>query len=569
MSEENIVSSRGILTLDHLYKMTSFIYGDRNSTRSKEATFAHFVEVCGMLTLIDRKKKRENLDFADALCKALAWYFPLLSKMRVKSVEELVFRKFPRVCPYCRRAPHDEAACKLVKGTDSTVSHSEVMQFYDQNWIDRPNGLNEWQIMFNDIYPRSVNENGRSSIGLLEELGELSEAVRVFDSHPHYFLGEAADAFSYIMGLANEHRIREAQEGRAFDFQREYISRYPGLCTQCGSQVCVCPAIPPATVGRMAKELTIGEGEVPFIADMEVFSSEGKAAGMAALESMGGYSGLADRLPFDRGDTNHALIQLCLKIAAGVEAANGELAASLRAQALKLGDLNREPGTVREPLQIQALLDELRFQWREIDGAAQQEIRQTGGIVGELADILGQVRVLFVFSNPLDGAGELNLQSERRSVSHAIKRGVYREKFAIDELPAATRDDLRRALLEKEYDVLHFSGHADAHNIVLVDENHNAVEVPLTAVADLVASHPTIKCVVLNACEAGNGAAGGLAAVTIAMEESVPDATAIEFSRGFYDALASGRSFDLAFKEGLTAVKMSGAETDFIKLIRK
>jgi len=447
------------------------------------------------------------------------------------------------------------------------VNHEEVTRYYEQNWLDRPVTLTEWQSMFNDIYPRSVNENGRSSIGLLEELGELSEAIRVFDSHPHYFLGEAADTFSYIMGLANEHRIREAQEGRSFDFHREYISRYPGLCTQCGSRVCVCPAIPPATVGRMAKELAISDSERPFLSDFDAFAKEGRSAGVAALESMGGYSGLAERLPFDRGDTNHALVQLCLKIAAGVEAANVGLAASLRAEALKIGDLNREPGTIREPLPIKDLLDELRLQWREIDDVAQQEIRDSGGIIGELAEILENVRILFVFSNPLDGTGELDLQSERRSVSHALRRGRYREKFAVEELPAATRDDLRRALLDNEFDVVHFSGHADSRNLVFVDEGKNAVEVPLDGIADLLSSYPSVRCVVLNACETASGMVKGLAPITIAMDDSILDVSAIEFSRGFYDALAAGRSFEFAFKEGVTAVKMSGGETDLIKLI--
>ena len=237
----------------------------------------------------------------------------------------------------------------------------------------------------------------------------------------------------------------------------------------------------------MAKELLISENEQPFVLDFEAFAAEGRSAG-----SMGGYSGLAERLPFDRGDTNHALVQLCLKIAAGVEVANGELAASLRAEALKLGDLSREPGTRREPLPIQNLLDELRLQWRQIDDAAQQEIRDTGGIVGELADILESVRVLLVFSNPLDGAGELDLQSERRSVAQALRRGRHRDKFIVDELPAATRDDFRRALLDKEYDVIHFSGHADSQNIILVDEGNNAVEVPINSVADLLSSYPAI-----------------------------------------------------------------------------
>ncbi len=64
--------------LDDLYKMVSWIYNDQNITRSPAATFGHFVEVCGMLTMHDRRKRREGgLTVTDALCKALGWYFPL------------------------------------------------------------------------------------------------------------------------------------------------------------------------------------------------------------------------------------------------------------------------------------------------------------------------------------------------------------------------------------------------------------------------------------------------------------------------------------------------------------
>src|SRR5215218_8506992 len=177
--------------LDDLYKMVAYTYSDKNMSRSVEATFAHFVEVCGMLTIHDRRKKREGLDATDVICKALGWYVPLLAKLGVKSVEELVFRKFPNVCPYCRLAPHEDAPCKLVQGTDRTVNHPEVERLYRENWPKRPATLNEWQQMFQRIYPRSLDERGRSSIGLLEELGELAEAVRVSHVHPQYFLGEA------------------------------------------------------------------------------------------------------------------------------------------------------------------------------------------------------------------------------------------------------------------------------------------------------------------------------------------------------------------------------------------
>jgi hypothetical protein len=81
--------------LDELYKMVAYIYADKNLIRTSTATFAHFVEVCGMLTIHYRKKKREAITVTDALCKALGWYFPLLAKFGIRSVEELVFRKFP------------------------------------------------------------------------------------------------------------------------------------------------------------------------------------------------------------------------------------------------------------------------------------------------------------------------------------------------------------------------------------------------------------------------------------------------------------------------------------------
>ena len=285
------------LRLDELYHMTAYIYGDRNSVRSKEATFAHFVEVCGMLTVHDRKKKRESFDMTDALCKALGWYFPLLAKLRVRSVEQLVFRKFPNVCPYCRRQPHQDLICKQVKGTEKTLNHQDVVSAFKANWSSRPKTLGEWQKMFSLIYPRTISDAGRSSLGLMEELGEFAEAIRVSDVHPQYFFGEAADIFSYIMGLANEHEMREAQEERSFSFDEEFLRRYPGLCTQCGSRVCVCPAIPQATIGRMAKELGFTGEDSPFVTDLAGFVQEGRLSSEKALESVGGYPGLAARTP--------------------------------------------------------------------------------------------------------------------------------------------------------------------------------------------------------------------------------------------------------------------------------
>jgi NTP pyrophosphatase (non-canonical NTP hydrolase) len=560
------------LSLDDLYRMTAHIYSDRNSVRSKEATFAHFVEVCGMLTIPDRKKKRENVDVADALCKALGWYFPLLAKLGIQSVEALVFRKFPSVCPYCRKAPHEDMICKQVRGTTPTGNHSEVVAHFKRSWPTRPRALDDWQKMFNNIYPRQVGDVGRSSLGLLEELGELAEAIRVFDAHPQYFLGEAADTFSYIMGLANEHEIRETQEERNFSFEREFLSRYPGLCTQCGSRICVCPAIPAATIGRMAKELKIGAEEQLFVANFAEFSSMGERAAHRALEEMGGYPGLVAKLPFDRGDTNQALVTVCLKIASAVESTTPALAGSLRAEAVKLSDSEKAAGTRAEPLNVGVLLTQLRELWKDLDETHRATIKSSPGMTGDLGEILDaetatRVRVLFVTCDPEGAADHLHLQAEQRAIKEALAFSPHGSKIHIENLPAATTDDLRRALLSEDYDIVHFSGHADQDVLVFETADNQPSEIPTTAVAELIGRYPSVKCVVLNACEAVKSLKVPISSRTIGMEANIPDKAAIEFSRGFYDALGAGKSIDVAYAEGVSAMKLASYDAAYVRML--
>jgi hypothetical protein len=130
-------------SLDELYKMVAHIYSEQNAHRPARETLAHFVEVCGMLALNDRQKKKEEVSDESALCKALGWFFPLMAKFRVASVEELVFRKFPYACPYCRQRPHDDGRCKTVRGTTRTVDHAAVRALYQQNANKRPVALKE------------------------------------------------------------------------------------------------------------------------------------------------------------------------------------------------------------------------------------------------------------------------------------------------------------------------------------------------------------------------------------------------------------------------------------------
>lgn len=325
-------------SLDDLYYLVSHIYSQQNFDRHPSTTFAHFVEICGMLTSHDRKKIKDGFSLVDTLCKALGWFFPLMSKFHVTSIEDLIFRKYPYVCPYCRKCPHDESICKNLHGVnDKTVNQTELISLYEANLSKKPKSLDAWQKMFQEIYPRTLyDQSGRSILGLLEEIGEFAEAMRVFDRHPKYFAGEAADIFSYLMGIANEYTVRESIENpnNVFHLNNEFILRYPGLCKHCGYQICLCPTIPEATVGRMSKEPPIKDFSKMFSLVPKTLEERAKETSEKILNSLGGVEGILSKFPFDRGETNSALVQLCLRLAEITSEINPSASNTFRSVAL-------------------------------------------------------------------------------------------------------------------------------------------------------------------------------------------------------------------------------------------
>jgi len=358
------------IRLDDLYRMVAHIYSEKNAERPVSVTLSHLVEVCGMLTMHSKKKNREDVSLEDALCKALGWYFPLLAKVGVRSAEDLIFRKFPQVCPYCRLRPHVEKNCKQAGGTLATVNHPALRGMYLENKHSMPVSLNQWQEMFNGIYPRDLRNTSWSVVSLFEEIGELSEAVRVFETHPKYFAGEAADVFSYIMGIANEHalivqeQITSGVQRKPFDFEHEFLRRYPGLCPQCGYQVCVCPVIPEATIGRMAKELDVIQDDPLFSLLPQELTARAIQVCTNILRGSGDGAEILNRLPFDRGDVNRAMIVLCAKVADEIRAKHPAMAKELVEIAVRLGSNPMRPGTRTDLTGIDNAIVLLKKAWR-------------------------------------------------------------------------------------------------------------------------------------------------------------------------------------------------------------
>ena len=70
------------------------------------------------------------------------------------------------------------------------------------------------------------------------------------------------------------------------------------------------------------------------------------------------------------------------------------------------------------------------------------------------------VRILAMFANPR-GTSALRLGEEQRVIEQCIGRSVRRNQIRLECHHATTVDDLARALLEKPYDIIHLSGHAE------------------------------------------------------------------------------------------------------------
>lgn len=168
-------------------------------------------------------------------------------------------------------------------------------------------------------------------------------------------------------------------------------------------------------------------------------------------------------------------------------------------------------------------------------------------------------RILLLAANP-SNTDDLRLQAEFRDIIESLKLSL-RDGFQIQPCLATRPKDLRRAMLDYNPHIIHFSGHASNKGICLEDDNGQATLVGNTALANLFALFDKqIRCVVLNACHSSTQAAEIAKHVpyVIGMKDSVTDKAARTFSLGFYDALFRGCPINDAFHMGCNAVELEG-----------
>jgi len=260
-------------SLQDWYLALNRIYLDRNFHRGRFEIFAHLVEVVGAVSLLASDKSKPDVDPEAFASKALAWWFALCGKMSVRNVAEMVWWKFPNVCPYCYEHPHNELKCKVGDGPHK-LDWRLLDELAVRNQKQRPKTLAEWQQMFFGIYPITKGEKYPAIFGrFAEELGEIAETLRVAPAAPGYFLSEAADFFAWFMHLQN--RI-DLQKGLGSTLgsrlASSFADAYPDKCLDCRNPVCTCRPILPGTLGRIAHEMP--QGNASFVQGGALISPE-------------------------------------------------------------------------------------------------------------------------------------------------------------------------------------------------------------------------------------------------------------------------------------------------------
>jgi hypothetical protein len=182
------------------------------------------------------------------------------------------------------------------------------------------------------------------------------------------------------------------------------------------------------------------------------------------------------------------------------------------------------------------------------------------------------VPILFLSANPTDV--NLKLDEELREIQDHLAFAKLRERFDLHIRPAVKPDDLIRFLTEDLPRIVHFSGHGTrAGSILTEDAAGKPFSIGAEALSNLfrqVADH--VQCVVLNACyaEIQARAIAQHISYVVGMQDSISDGAAIAYSKGFYQSLGNGVSFEKAHEFGVAQIGLSGFnETQVPVLIRK
>ncbi|WP_265276994.1 SAVED domain-containing protein [Nostoc sp. KVJ3] len=181
--------------------------------------------------------------------------------------------------------------------------------------------------------------------------------------------------------------------------------------------------------------------------------------------------------------------------------------------------------------------------------------------------------ILILASSPTNTA-RLRLDREMREIDAGLRRAKQREQFTLEQKWAVRPDDLRRALLDYNPQIVHFCGHgAGYQGLVLENDVGEAQFLPTNALASLfkLFANRGVECVVLNACyaEVQAEAISQHINYVMGMSDEISDDAAVKFAIGFYDAVGAGWSYEDAYELGCNAIALEGIPEELTPVLKK
>jgi hypothetical protein len=181
-------------------------------------------------------------------------------------------------------------------------------------------------------------------------------------------------------------------------------------------------------------------------------------------------------------------------------------------------------------------------------------------------------KILILSANPI-GTNKLRLDQEVREIRESLQKARNRDSFELLIETAVRTKDIQQIMLYNKPQIVHFCGHgAGSQGLVFENIDGRAKPVATEALATLFGlSASYVECVVLNACYSvaqAEGIANHIRYVA-AMRQELGDKAAIEYSRGFYSAIASGEPYDIAHEYGRNAIQIEGLGEEMTPIIKK
>lgn len=182
--------------------------------------------------------------------------------------------------------------------------------------------------------------------------------------------------------------------------------------------------------------------------------------------------------------------------------------------------------------------------------------------------------ILFLAAEPIDRV-HLRLMTEFKNIQDELSKSKKGDRLQL-ELPefSLRAKDITRVLLEKDAQIVHFSGHGGSGGQLYFEtDDGKALPVEPVVLAGLFKQlSKKVKCVILNACYSEKQAKAISQHIdyVVGMKQEISDKAAIAFSIGFYQALGRGETIEEAFELGkIQSGLQSAAEYQIPVLLKR